>query len=176
MEKEKRNILISGLPGIGKTTLIKKLCQDIKDTAPVGFYTEEIRNDGQRKGFQLIGLNGHRTIFAHILIESPHHVGKYGVDLEAFDSFLDSMNFEQQKDKIIIIDEIGKMECLSSKFVTMIWNIMNSDNLVVATISHTDGGVKGRIKLREDVELYKMNLNNRESIYSEILSTLNYSK
>jgi len=169
METDKKNILISGLPGIGKTTLIKKICQELKDSRPIGFYTEEIRNEGQRKGFQLIGLNGHRIIFAHVLIESSYHVGKYRVDIDAFDEFLDTIDFKHNNNNPIIIDEIGKMECLSSKFVKMIWDIMDSDNITIATISHTDGGIKGRIKQREDVELFKMNLENRESLFTEIL-------
>ena len=64
------------------------------------------------------------------------------------------------------------MECLSSKFVKLIWETLDSDNLVIATISHTDGGIKGKIKQREDVELFKMNLDNRESIFTEILDKI----
>ncbi len=169
MGKDKKNILISGLPGIGKTTLIKKICSEIKDYKPVGFYTEEIRNEGLRKGFQLMGLNGSTSIFAHILIESPHHVGKYRVDVDAFDKFLESIDFQDTKKSPIIIDEIGKMECISSKFVRLVTEVLDSDNLVIATISHMDGGIKGKIKQREDVELFKMNLNNRGSIFNEIL-------
>ncbi|MCH7517799.1 MAG: NTPase [Candidatus Dadabacteria bacterium] len=172
MGKDKRNILISGLPGIGKTTLIKKIYQEIRDINPVGFYTEEIRNEGQRKGFQLISLNGNRSILAHVLIESTYHVGKYRVDIKAFDEFLESIDFMKHKDSLVIIDEIGKMECLSSKFVKMIWDIMDSDNRVIATISHTDGGIKGKIKQREDVELFKMNLDNRDSLLSQILEMI----
>lgn len=175
MDTLKKNILISGLPGIGKTTLIKKIILEIKDKHPVGFYTEEIRLEDQRKGFQLIGLNGNRSIFAHLLIESTHRVGKYGVDIKAFDEFLDSIDFQNNKDSPIVIDEIGKMECLSGKFVKMIWEILDSDNMVIATISHTDGGIKGKIKQREDVELFKMNLDNRESLLNEILEIVNTS-
>jgi len=172
METEKKNILISGLPGIGKTTLIKKICKEIQDRHPVGFYTEEIRLGDLRKGFQLINLKGNRSILAHILIESPYHIGKYRVDIKAFDEFLDSLDLEQHKDSPIIIDEIGKMECLSGKFVKMIWDILDSDNRVIATMSHTDGGIKGKIKQREDVKLYKMNLDNRDSLFNEILEQL----
>ena len=176
MGKKKKNILISGLPGIGKTTLIKQVCDELKEYNPVGFYTEEIRNEGQRKGFQLIGLNGSRVIFAHVLIESPHSVGRYRVDLEAFDKFLDSIDFSQNKTSPIIIDEIGKMECLSKKFEKLILNLLDSDNLVIATISHTDGGIKGKIKQRDDVELFKMNLNNRKALPIELLKIIKAHK
>lgn len=45
----KKNILITGLPGVGKTTLIKKLTEALKDFYPVGFYTEEIREGWERR-------------------------------------------------------------------------------------------------------------------------------
>jgi len=175
METVKKNILISGLPGIGKTTLIKKIIQELRDKNPVGFFTEEIRLEDQRKGFQLINLNGNRSILAHVLIESTYRVGKYGVDIKSFDEFLGSIDFELKKDGLIIIDEIGKMECLSGKFVKMIWDILDLENRVIATISHTDGGIKGKIKQREDVELFKMNLDNRESLFTEILEIVQTS-
>jgi len=111
-----------------------------------------------------------------VLIDSTYHVGKYGVDINAFDEFLDTLDFEQHKNSPIIIDEIGKMECLSSKFVKMIWDIMDSDNRVIATISHTDGGIKGKIKQRDDAELFKMNLDNRDSLLTEILEIVTASK
>ena len=169
---KKNNILISGLPGIGKTTLIKELCGRIKNYDPIGFYTEEIRNEGKRKGFQLIGLNGNRVIFAHVLIESSHSVGRYRVDLDAFDKFLDSIDFKQNKTIPIVIDEIGKMECLSRKFEKLISQILDSENLVIATISHTNGGIKGKIKQRDDVHLFKMNLNNRRYLPNEIIESI----
>jgi nucleoside-triphosphatase len=172
MGNEKKNILITGLPGIGKTTLIKQLLYKLKDYDPVGFYTEEIRHKGERKGFQIVTPAGQRSILAHILIDSPYQIGKYKVDVNSFDSFLDSLNIHQYKNNPIIIDEIGKMECLSVKFVRMIQDILDSENIVIATIAHTDGGIKGKIKEREDVRLFKMNLENRHTIIDEIIETL----
>lgn len=58
-----KNILITGMPGVGKTTLIKRLSEELKDYHPVGFYTAEIREEGVRKGFELIGLDGRRGFF-----------------------------------------------------------------------------------------------------------------
>jgi nucleoside-triphosphatase len=172
MDKGKKNILITGLPGIGKTTLIKQLIYRLKRYEPVGFYTDEIRHKGERKGFQIITPDGQRSILAHILIDSPYQIGKYKVDVNGFDSFLDSLTLHQYKNNPIIIDEIGKMECLSVKFVRMIQEILDSENIVIATIAHTDGGIKGKIKARDDVRLFKINLENRDKIIDEILETM----
>jgi Cdc6-like AAA superfamily ATPase len=57
----KKNLLITGLPGVGKTTLIRKLSEELKDLHPAGFYTQEIREEGVRKGFELISLDGEHT-------------------------------------------------------------------------------------------------------------------
>ena len=172
MDRERKNILITGLPGIGKTTVIKQLVYDLTRYGPRGFYTEEIRHKGERKGFQIVGLDGRRVILAHVFIDSPYQIGKYRVDVGAFDSFLDSLNLPDSEEGLVIIDEIGKMECLCVKFVRMIQELLDSKNIVIATIAHTDGGVKGKIKERGDVRLFKMNLDNRVSIKNEIREAL----
>ncbi|MEQ9618215.1 MAG: NTPase [Deltaproteobacteria bacterium] len=172
MERNQKNILITGLPGIGKTTLVKQLRYRLEKYNPEGFYTEEIRHEGERKGFQLIGLNGIKSILAHVLIERPYQVGKYKVDINSLDSFLDLLNLSESKAGIVIIDEIGKMECLSNKFVRTVSEILDSNKIVIATIAHTDGGIKGKIKAREDVKLFKMNLENRGGLEDEILGFL----
>ena len=75
----KNNILITGLPGIGKTTLIKKLSEELRNFHPVGFYTAEIREEGIRNGFELISLDGRKGLLSHIDIKSPYRVGKYKI-------------------------------------------------------------------------------------------------
>ncbi len=64
------------------------------------------------------------------------------------------------------------MECLSNKFEKLVVDLLDSKRLVIATISHTDGGIKGKIKRRDDVELFKMNLNNRRSLPKKILELI----
>ena len=76
----KKNILITGLPGVGKTTIIKKLSEELRKFHPVGFYTEEIREKGIRKGFKLIGLDGGEGILSHVDVKSTYTVGKYNVE------------------------------------------------------------------------------------------------
>ncbi|MDO9125137.1 MAG: nucleoside-triphosphatase, partial [Deltaproteobacteria bacterium] len=111
-----KNILITGLPGVGKTTLIQKLSEELTHLYPVGFYTTEIREEGVRKGFELISLEGRKGLLSHQDIKSPYCVGRYKVDTKGFDNFLETIPFFNPEIRLILIDEIGKMECLSEKF------------------------------------------------------------
>ncbi len=168
----KKNLLITGLPGIGKTTLIKKLSEELKHLHPAGFYTEEIREEGVRKGFELISLDGKRGLLSHKDIKSPYRVGSYKVDIESFENFLDSVPFFGPLSHLIIIDEIGKMECLSDRFKNLLKKIFNSGTLVIATIALRGVGLIVEIKEREDVKLFELTHPNRETLLSEILKEI----
>ena len=78
------NILITGRPGIGKTTLVKKLCEIFKEFNPAGFYTSEIIEEGVRTGFELISLYGDTTVLSHVNLKTKYVVGKYKVDIKGF--------------------------------------------------------------------------------------------
>lgn len=170
MNRAKKKILLTGLPGVGKTTLIKKLSEELYDQHPVGFYTEEIREEAVRKGFGLVSLDGKRGLLSHIDTNSPYRVGKYKVDVKGFEDFLKGIHFLNPERSLIIIDEIGKMECLSYKFRGMIRDILSSDKVLIATIALKGGGLIEEIKKRDDVRLFEVTLKNRDALVSEILS------
>jgi nucleoside-triphosphatase len=149
--------------------LIKKLLEELKHLHPAGFYTEEIREEGQRKGFKLISLNGKRGLLSHKDIKSPYRVGAYKVDIASFESFLDSVPFFDPSNRLIIIDEIGKMECLSDPFKKLLKKIFDSAKLVIATIPLKSGGFIERIKKRPDVKLFELKESNRNDLPPEIL-------
>jgi len=165
----KKNILITGLPGVGKTTLVKKLSEELKHLRPAGFYTAEIREEGERKGFELISLDGKRGLLSHKNIKSPFRVGQYRVDIESFENFLDSIPFFDPPNRLIIIDEIGKMECLSEPFKNLLKKIFDSGKLVIATIALKGSGLIAEIKERHDTKLFEMTKYNRDSLLLEIL-------
>ncbi|HUL37693.1 MAG TPA: NTPase [Thermodesulfobacteriota bacterium] len=163
------NLLITGLPGVGKTTLIKKLCEALKGIDPVGFYTEEIREGGERKGFELISLNGRRGLLSHEGIRSPYQVGQYKVDIKGFEDFLDSISFFNPLTRLIVIDEIGKMECFSEPFKKLLKEILNSEKTLIATIALKGSGLIAEVKKRKDVQLFEITKKNRDSLLKEIL-------
>jgi nucleoside-triphosphatase len=170
---KKKNLLITGLPGVGKTTLIKKLSEALKRCHPVGFYTAEIREKGERKGFELISLEGKKGILSHKDIRSPYRVGKYKVDVKGFEYFLSSISFFKSSTHLIIIDEIGKMECFSDRFKNLLKEILNSGKWAIATIALKGSGLITEVKEREDVQLFEITKKNRDSLLKEILDFIN---
>lgn len=172
MESTRRHILITGVPGIGKTTIIRKLAAALKHLHPAGFYTAEIREKGTRKGFELIGLDGRRGLLAHAEIKSPHSVGKYRVDIQGLEDFLEPALFMTPATGLVMIDEIGKMECLSGKFRKMIGEILDSEKILVAAIALKGAGMIEEIKNRSDVAPFEVTRDNRDSLSAEIVARI----
>jgi nucleoside-triphosphatase len=172
MKALKKNILITGAPGVGKTTLIGKFAEELNDFQPVGFITTEIRDHGTRKGFELISLSGNKGILSHINIKSPYRVGKYKVNLKGFEAFLNSLPFRNDSVNIIIIDEIGKMECFSNFFINIIREILDSAKVLLATVSLKGSGLIAEIKKRDDIELFVLRKDNRNSLTSDVLAKI----
>jgi len=158
------HILITGLPGVGKTTLIRKLAQRLTDYQPIGFYTEEIRVRGIRKGFQLVTLDGRQQILSHVDHHSPHRVGRYRVDVVGFERLLAELNLSHPPSRVIVIDEIGKMECLSRWFVEQMRTLLDSSRTVIATIALKGIGFIQQVKQRPDCRIVTVTVENRDSL------------
>ena len=157
---------------MGKTTLIKNIVAALKGLRPVGFYTAEIREGGIRKGFELISLDGRKGLLSHIDIQSPHRVGKYKVDVKGFEAFLGSIPLLNPSTRLIVIDEIGKMESYSHQFKNLLKEILDSEKWVIATIAFKGSGIIEEIKKRKDVKLFEITQRNRNSLLPDILGEI----
>ncbi len=170
----KGNILLTGAPGIGKTTVMVRLAELLADRAMAGFYTEEIRKSGQRQGFRAVTFSGQIGVLAHIGFKSKSRVGRYGVDVAAFEQLV--MPELSHRADLILIDEIGKMECYSSAFVTTVRDLLNASTRVVATVAVSGGGFIAEVKARPDVQIWKVGHDNRDRLPRQLADLLSLTK
>ena len=159
-----KHILVTGLPGVGKTTLIRKLVERLKAYQPVGFFTQEIREQGVRKGFVLVTLDGDQQILSHIDHRGPYRVGRYGVDVKGLEQILTELNLLHRPSSLVIIDEIGKMECLSDRFVKEMQALLDSSKTVIATVALRGEGFLASVKKRSDCRVEAVTVGNRDDI------------
>jgi nucleoside-triphosphatase len=177
MSSKSAKILLNGLPGCGKTTAIMKIIAELDCAGVAGFYTEEIRENNSRKGFRWKHLNGASGILAHVDIKSRFHVGKYGVDVAGFEKpVVPVLDAGQNNAELFVIDEIGKMECLSRKFVAAVRGLFASDKSVIATVAKKGTGLISEVKNYPGTQLFNLTGENREKTIDEILQILSFMK
>ena len=169
----KKNILFTGRPGVGKTTVIMKLISGLKEVG--GFYTEEIRERGERKGFRIVTLRGKKGILAHKDLKSPYRVGKYGVNIADLENIAGQsilLALDDDEKKIVLIDEIGRMELYSPKFQEAVVKALDSPKRVIGTLQEKHNKFTDAIKQREDVEIVEVTLENRKGLTEELKEKL----
>jgi len=167
-----KNILICGPPGVGKTTLVKKILESINLRAG-GFYTEEIKENNRRVGFKIISLDNQEGILAHISIKNSRRVGRYGVNIYDLENIgVKCLNQALKDDDLILIDEIGKMEVFSEEFKEKVLDCLNSEKFVLATIGIGGDKFISKIKERKDIVLFTTNIENRDRLKDRISSLI----
>ena len=156
------NILVTGPPRSGKSTLIEKVVQEISRPA-TGFFTQELREKERRVGFSITTLDGKTGVLAHQSLRSKFRVGKYGVNLEDLDQIAVPSMLPSIPAQIVVIDEIGKMECFSRLFKETLLRVLSSENQVIGSIAIKGDHFIQSIKKREDVSLISITEKTRDA-------------
>ncbi len=165
-------ILLTGRPGVGKTTVVKAVIAALKGEAG-GFYTEEIREKGKRQGFMIRTLEGESGILAHVDHRGPFRVGRYGVDVDLFERIIGScLEKAVENNLVIVIDEIGKMELFSQAFHHLVERVFESNRMVLAVIHQRRGPFTQRLRSWPRVEELTVTEKNRDVLPSIILEKL----
>ena len=164
-------LLITGAPGIGKTTVIRRVAAELEASGRRGFYTQEIRERGARQGFRLVSFDGKERIISHVAFSKTFRVGKYGVDVAAVVDAA-ALLAPDPSAGVYLVDEIGKMECLSARFVEAMRALIAGQVPVVATVGLRGGGFIAEVKRAKECLLWEATLANREALPSRILAWL----
>src|SRR5262245_61634354 len=110
-------LLLTGDPGSGKTTAIRRVVERLHGRIAMrGFVTEELREGTRRVGFRGVTLDGHDFLLAHLRSSGSARIGPYGVDLAGLESTGLQAIAPDGSGALVVVDEIGKMECLSEPF------------------------------------------------------------
>jgi nucleoside-triphosphatase len=164
--------LLTGVPGTGKTTIIREAIAKARVKAG-GFYTQEIRVGGARQGFSIITLDGQSAVLARTNSPGPHRVGKYGINLTHLDTIgVPSIYRALDECDVVIVDEIGKMELFSLQFRKAVETAIESDRKVLGTIMFRSFPFADKIKQRPGVKLIEVKRENRDRVLYEVLEWL----
>lgn len=166
--------MLTGRPGTGKTSLVKQLAAGLGGRAG-GFYTEEIRAQGERVGFKLITLDGQEAVLARVDFSKRYRVGKYGVDLTALERVgVPALEEAAKSRDLVMVDEIGKMELSSGKFRETVTTIVNGRKRMLGTIMLAPNPYADAIKKLPQVKVTTLTRENYPKVLEELQRWLSY--
>ncbi len=170
----RKNLLLTGLPGVGKTTVIRKVLDSLPPQLKVdGFFTEEVREGGERIGFQIVTIDGQRAWLARKGFSSPRRVGKYGVDVEAIERvIIPTLNRAVAQADLIVIDEIAKMELSHPAFAEVVWKCLESSKPVLGVIQRSQLPFIEKVKARADTVVWEVTPQNRNKLPEQIAEAI----
>ena len=162
------NIILTGVPGIGKTTLIESIASALGDRAG-GVVTREIREGGCRTGFAIESLDGERRVLASKHIRQGPRIGPYRVDVENLEAVgVGALRRALGRRQVVVIDEIGKMELISPDFRAMILEALESDLPTIATMGVSKHAFMEAVRKRPDVKIIGITAENRDGLQNRV--------
>jgi nucleoside-triphosphatase len=170
-------LFLTGDPGSGKTTVIRKVCDSLsaQDRKVGGMVSLEIREGGVRVGFQVEDIATHNVcVLAHVNRTSGPKIGRYRVNLSDL-SRVGAAAIASAIDKadIIVVDEIGPMELCSSSFIEAVRRALESRKDVLGTIhKHASDPLVRSIKSNPEYQIIEINHANRDGLPQTLVERL----
>ena len=172
-------LFVTGQPSCGKTTLVKRLFElaSTESSLPItGFVTDEVLAGSSRVGFDVCGVGLQATDRGRLArkgLKSQAKTGAYGVDVAGFEHVaLPLLREGEGRPRIVVIDEIGRMEMHSSKFSDVVRELMDDPNvLLFGSVAAPRYGhvvpLAEEIKARSDVSTLHLKPSTRDEVMAE---------
>jgi nucleoside-triphosphatase len=170
---QKRVLLLTGAPSVGKTTVLIKTVNALKakGISVGGMISREVREGNVRIGFEIIDLtNSKHGWLAHVNQRTGPQVGKYHVNMEDLEKIGATAIAEAvEKCDAVAVDEIGPMELFSQKFKQAVKQALESKKLVLAVVhAKAREPLINEAKQRDDAETFTVTLANRDKLTEEL--------
>jgi nucleoside-triphosphatase len=174
VEEGTPRLLLEGRPGIGKTTVARRLLKLLQEAGvPVaGFTTGELRTGGDREGFMVEAVSGAQEVMAHVDLPGPPRVGRYGVDLAAFERVALPALRTPRTGGVVVVDELGRMEVASAPFCTAVTELLGRDVAVVATVHLARHRYTDALRRRPDIRLVRVTEATRDGLPEQLMDRL----
>lgn len=165
-------VLLTGPPRCGKTTLVERVVQGVRGRVRLGgFFTSEVREGGDRSGFDVVALDGRRGVLSRKGGRGGPRVGGYTVDLGSFER-VGVAALEDPSAEAFVIDEIGLMELRSRAFKEAVGALLDGPRPVLATIRYKPEPFCDSVKARPGAELVVVSQANRDGLVGELAGRL----
>jgi nucleoside-triphosphatase len=169
-----RVLILTGAPGVGKTTLLTKIVDALKakGISVGGMISREVREGNVRVGFEILDLASCRHGWlAQVNGQNGPQVGKYRVNLDDLDAIgTSAITQALEKCSVIAIDEIGPMELHSEKFKQVIVQALGSKKLLLVVVhGKANDPLVTQVKRRVDAEIFNITFSNRGSLPEQLV-------
>jgi nucleoside-triphosphatase len=166
---KKRVFVLTGSPGIGKTTVLARTVSSLRqrNLSVGGMYSREVREGQMRVGFEIVDVAAiKKGWLAHVNQKSGPQLGRYRVNLNDLETIgVGSIDYAVEKCDIVVIDEIGPMELFSEKFKKAVEKAIATKKLVIAVVHwKAQDNLVFETKNREDAEIFVVTSENRDTL------------
>ena len=170
-------LFVTGQPSCGKTTIVRRLvdlASESSDLPISGFVTDEVLEGGSRVGFDVVSVKSSaRGRLARKGLKSKAKTGAYGVDVHSFEQVaIPLLKQSSGQPRIIVIDEVGRMEMHSAAFSDAVrWLMADPDVVIIGSVAAPRYGhvvpLAEEIKARDDVTTLHLKTSTRDEVMAQ---------